>query len=108
MNNATTGTQTESFHDIIRGEKPVLVDFYADWCGPCKVLAPTLKQLAERTGDKLRVIKVDVDKSRWASSTYQIQSVPTMILFHKGKIIWRKSGVLSLQQLETMVRPVIG
>lgn len=107
MNNATS-TKPESFHDIIRGDTPVLVDFYADWCGPCKMLAPTLKQLAERTGDKLRVIKVDVDKSRWASSTYQIQSVPTMILFHKGKIVWRKSGVLSLPQLEAMVRQVTG
>ncbi|GAB3265444.1 thioredoxin [Larkinella harenae] len=108
MSNTNANAQTESFHDIIRGDTPVLVDFYADWCGPCKVLAPTLKQLAERKGDKLRVIKVDVDKSRWASSTYQIQSVPTMILFHKGKIVWRQSGVLSLQQLESMVRQVTG
>lgn len=108
MSNAANTTQNESFHDIIRGDKPVLVDFYAEWCGPCKVLAPTLKQLAERTGDKLRIIKVDVDKSRWASGTYQIQSVPTMILFHKGKIIWRQSGVLPLQKLEAMVRQVTG
>lgn len=93
----------ESFQDIIQGDKPVLVDFFAEWCGPCKMMAPTLKQLAERSGDKVRVIKIDIDKSRAAATKYQIQSVPTLILFHKGKIVWRQSGVQPLHKLEALV-----
>ncbi|WP_128546504.1 thioredoxin [Larkinella soli] len=108
MSHAANSPKNESFQDIIRGDKPVLVDFYADWCGPCKVMAPTLKQLAERTGDKLRIIKVDVDKSRSAAQNYQIQSIPTLILFHKGRIVWRQSGVVPLQKLEAMLRQVTG
>ncbi|CCH55828.1 thioredoxin [Fibrisoma limi BUZ 3] len=102
------GTRTESFQDIIRGDKPVLVDFYADWCGPCKMQAPTLKQLADRIGDKLRILKIDIDRSRAAAQQYQIQSVPTLILFKEGKIIWRQSGVQPLQRLEAMVKPYAG
>lgn len=102
------GTRTESFQDIIRGDKPVLVDFYADWCGPCKMQAPTLKQLADRMGDKLRILKIDIDRSRAAAQQYQIQSVPTLILFKEGKIIWRQSGVQPLQRLEAMVKPYAG
>lgn len=94
------------FGELIKGDTPVLVDFYADWCGPCKQQAPTLKQLAERMGEKLRIIKVDIDKSRIVSTKFQIQSVPTLILFHKGKIVWRKSGVQSLQTLEGLVNSV--
>jgi thioredoxin 1 len=95
-----------SFSELIKGDTPVLVDFYADWCGPCKQQAPTLKQLAERMGDGLKVIKVDIDRSRAAATKYQIQSVPTLILFYKGKIVWRKSGVQPLHVLENLVRQV--
>lgn len=95
-----------SFSELIKGDTPVLVDFYADWCGPCKQQAPTLKQLADRMGDGLKVIKVDIDRSRAAATQYQIQSVPTLILFHKGKIVWRKSGVQPLHTLENLVRQV--
>ncbi|RIV27090.1 thioredoxin [Fibrisoma montanum] len=105
MNNAA---RTESFQEIIRGDKPVLVDFYADWCGPCKMQAPTLKQLADRMGDKLRILKIDIDRSRAAAQQYQIQSVPTLILFKEGKIIWRQSGVQPLHRLEAMVKPHAG
>ncbi|TAE29415.1 MAG: thioredoxin [Cytophagales bacterium] len=96
-----------SFSELIKGDTPVLVDFYADWCGPCKQQAPTLKQLADRMGDKLKIIKIDVDRSQSAAQKYQIQSIPTLILFHKGKVVWRKSGVQSLSALEGLVRPVM-
>ncbi|GAA4417555.1 thioredoxin [Nibrella viscosa] len=100
--------QKETFQDIIRGDKPVLVDFFAEWCGPCKMMAPTLKQLAERAGDKVRIVKVDIDRSRSAANQYQIQSVPTLILFHKGKIVWRQSGVQPLHKLEALVKQHAG
>ncbi|QJW88532.1 thioredoxin [Spirosoma taeanense] len=94
----------ESFHDIIHGDKPVLVDFYADWCGPCKQQAPILKQLTDRVGEKVRVVKVNVDKSQKAAMQYQIRSIPTMILFKGGKIVWRQSGVQPLHTLEGLVK----
>lgn len=80
---------TESFSDIIKGDKPVLVDFYADWCGPCKQQAPILKQLTDRAGDKVRVVKINVDKAQKAANQYQIRSIPTMIMFKGGKIVWQ-------------------
>lgn len=95
----------DSFHELTHGDVPVLVDFHAEWCGPCKAMAPTLRQLAERAGNGLRIIKVDVDKSRAAATKYQIQNVPTLILFHKGKVIWRKSGAQSLTTLEGLIKP---
>jgi thioredoxin 1 len=94
----------ESFKDIIKGDKPVLVDFYADWCGPCKQQAPILKQLADRSGDRIRIVKVNVDHSQAAAQQYQIRSIPTMILFKDGKIVWRQSGVQSLNTLEGLAR----
>ncbi len=93
-----------SFNDLIHGEKPVLVDFYADWCGPCKQQAPILKQLTERTGDKIRVVKVNVDHSQAAAQQYGVRSIPTMILFKAGKIVWRQSGVQPLHTLEGLVK----
>ena len=95
---------TESFNDIIHGDKPVLVDFYADWCGPCKQQAPILKQLTDRAGDKVRVVKSNVEKAQKAANQYQIRSIPTMILFKGGKIVWRQSGVQSLHTLEGLVK----
>lgn len=88
-----------SFNQLIKGDQPVLVDFYADWCGPCKMMKPVLEQLSKKEGDRLRVLKVDVDRNREAANAYQIQSIPTMILFHKGKILWRTAGAMSLPQL---------
>ncbi|GAB3491761.1 thioredoxin [Spirosoma knui] len=93
-----------SFKDLINGDTLVLVDFYADWCGPCKQQAPILKQLTERVGDKVRVVKVNVDHSQAAANQYQIRSIPTMILFKNGKIVWRQSGVQSLHALEGLVK----
>lgn len=94
----------ESFQDIIKGDKPVLVDFYADWCGPCKQQAPILKQLTDRSGDKVRVIKINVDQAQAAANQYQIRSIPTMIMFKDGKIVWRQSGVQSLHTLEGLIK----
>ena len=93
-----------SFSDLIHGETPVLVDFYADWCGPCKQQTPILKQLTDRVGDKVRVVKINVDKARKAADQYQIRSIPTMILFKDGKIVWRQSGVQPLHTLEGLVK----
>ncbi|SMG27757.1 thioredoxin [Marivirga sericea] len=83
-----------SFGDLIKSETPVLVDFYADWCGPCKMMAPYLEEVAEKMKGKVRVIKVDVDKNQAASSKYRVQSIPTLILFQKGEIKWRQAGVV--------------
>lgn len=97
----------ESFKDIISSNTPVLVDFFAEWCGPCKMMAPVLKQLREKTGDKLRIIKIDVDKNPSAAQSFQIQGVPTLILFQNGNILWRQSGAMGLPQLEAVVKRFI-
>lgn len=97
----------ESFKDIISSNTPVLVDFFAEWCGPCKMMTPVLKQLREKTGDKLRIIKIDVDKNPSAAQSFQIQGVPTLILFQNGNILWRQSGAMGLSQLEAVVNRFI-
>lgn len=83
-----------SFNDIINSETPVLVDFFADWCGPCKMLAPILKQVKEELNDAIKIVKIDVDKNQPIAAKYQVRGVPTMLLFKKGKQVWRQSGVL--------------
>ena len=84
----------ESFKELINAEKPVLVDFYADWCGPCKAMSPIVQEVAKATQGKARVIKVDIDKSVQAAQAYRVQAVPTFIIFKKGNIIWRHSGMI--------------
>lgn len=93
----------ETFGEIINGDTPVLVDFTAVWCGPCKMMKPVLEELHQRKGDKLRIIKIDIDKSPAAANTYNVQSVPTLILFQKGKLLWRQSGVIQAGPLEKII-----
>ena len=93
----------ETFSEIIRGEKPVLVDFSAEWCGPCKMMKPVLDELHKKMGNQVRILKVDIDKSPLVSSVYQITSVPTLMLFQKGNILWRQSGVIPAGSLQKII-----
>ena len=83
-----------SFNKLIESETPVLIDFYADWCAPCKMLTPILKDVKSELGDRLKVVKIDVDNNSAIAGRYQIRGVPTIMLFKEGKVLWRQSGVL--------------
>jgi thioredoxin 1 len=88
-----------NFDTIIKSEKPVLIDFFATWCGPCKTLAPILKHVKDNLGERITIIKIDVDKNQQLASQYQVRGVPTIILFQNGKQLWRQSGVLSKEEI---------
>ena len=98
----------EKFGDLINGDTPVLVDMFATWCGPCKMIEPAVKQVAQKMSDNIRVIKIDIDKNPHVASAYQVQGVPTLLLFQKGKVVWRQSGVLPATEIEKNVRQAIG
>ena len=93
----------ESFGEIINGSTPVLVDFTASWCGPCKMMKPVLEELQQRKGDLLRILKVDIDKSPAAANAFNVQSVPTLLLFQHGRQLWRQSGVVQAGALERII-----
>ncbi|MBA4850360.1 thioredoxin [Emticicia sp. BO119] len=95
---------TGTFEELIASEKPILIDFFAEWCGPCKVLSPTLQQLAQEEGENLKIVKIDVDKNPKLASKYKVSGVPTLMLFKKSELKWRQSGVLSLPQLKSIVQ----
>jgi len=92
-----------NFDTLIQDDRPVIVDFHALWCGPCKVQSPILKEIATELGERVRVIKIDVDQNIDLASQYQIQGVPTLIVFKNGKLVWRQSGVVSKSQLFSVV-----
>jgi|TARA_R110000851_G_scaffold36913_1_gene95809 thioredoxin 1 len=93
-----------NFKSIINSETPVLVDFFAEWCGPCKVLAPILAQVKEEMGQGVKIVKIDVDKNQPLAAQYQVRGVPTMLLFKNGKQVWRQSGVLQKNELIQIIK----
>lgn len=105
--NKERNNNMDKFTDIINSEQPTLVDFFATWCGPCKMMHPVLEQLKEELGDKIRILKLDVDKNEALSQQYRIQSVPTLMLFKKGEMVWRQSGAMRINDLRTTLDPML-
>lgn len=91
------------FSELINQDKPVLVDFFAEWCGPCKMLGPILKQVKDNLGDRVSIVKIDVDKNQALAAKYQVRGVPTMLLFKNGKQVWRQSGVLQKDEIINII-----
>lgn len=98
----------ESFNDVISSDQPVLVDFYATWCGPCKTMHPILSELKQKTSDRLRIIKVDIDRYQATAQRFNVQAVPTLMLFRNGQCLWRQSGACPLHELTAALAPFIG
>lgn len=96
-----------NFYNIIQSEQPVLIDFSAEWCGPCRMMPPILADLKKRMGESIRILKIDVDKNPQISAAYRIQSVPTLAVFKKGEVVWRQSGVMQAGNLETIIKKYI-
>jgi len=99
--------QKKTFNEIINGDKPVLVDFFAEWCSPCKMMKPILEEVKTNLGDKAAVIKIDVDKNPAVAQSLQIRGVPTLVIYKNGQIVWRKSGVVDADQLSNLIQQYI-
>lgn len=93
-----------NFHELINKNTPTLIDFYADWCGPCQMMPPILKEVKSMYGEKINILKVDVDKNQKAASKYSVRSIPTLVLFKSGKIVWRKTGVAQTAEISTALK----
>lgn len=92
-----------SFSELINGETPVLIDFYADWCAPCRMMAPILEDVKKQMGDKVKIVKIDTERNREISMQLGIRSIPTLMLFHKGKAVWRQAGVVPAQAIASAI-----
>ncbi len=101
-----TQKSNKTFSEIIHNDKPVLVDFSAEWCGPCKMMTPILKELKQMVGESIIILKVDVDKNPAVAAQYNIHGVPTLIIFREGNIAWRQSGVVPAKELKTLIDKV--
>jgi len=96
-----------SFQDLIQGDKAVLVDFFAEWCGPCKMMPPILKEVKNELKDEVHILKIDVDKNQKAAAHFRVSGVPTLVLFKNGQIKWRQSGVIPANQIIDQIRSVV-
>lgn len=93
-----------NFSELISGDTPVLIDFYADWCAPCQMMPPILKEVKSAFGDALRIVKIDSDRNQALSAKYNVRSIPTLMLFHNGEVIWRQAGVVPAPQLIQLLK----
>lgn len=95
--------EKKSFSELINGDVPVLIDFYGDWCAPCRIMSPILKELKSEMGDAITVIKIDTERNPEVAIRYQVRGVPNLVLVHKGKVIWQQAGVVPMSRLKTLI-----